>query len=139
MKRSEILLLAILGAFAVTFLFLTRDYDTTAALFPRIIAIASLLFLVLTRIEGRRKNSEVQEFFLRPSILALQAAYVVLIYVIGFFAATLLYLVAAPIQMRYARRGIAVATSVVFTAALAGSFMWIFGIQLPAGALWNMW
>jgi hypothetical protein len=40
MKKLEALLFAILGGFALTFLLLTRDYNPTAALFPRLIAIA---------------------------------------------------------------------------------------------------
>jgi hypothetical protein len=78
------------------------------------------------------------EFSLRPPILALQAAYVVLIYLLGFFVATLLYLIFAPMQLRYERRGIVIATSVGMTLLIAGSFMWLFDIQLPAGAIWEM-
>ena len=150
MKKLELVLLAILGGFALTFLVLSREYSSTAALFPRLIAVASLLFLVLGRmgrtqgIEGRRPISPHGEIGLRPSIpcvrpiLALQAGYVVFIYLIGFFVATLLYLILAPIQLRYQRRGVAIATSVVLTLLLAGSFMWLFDIQLPAGAIWEM-
>jgi Tripartite tricarboxylate transporter TctB family len=167
MKKLEGLLLAILGGFAVTFLFLSREYNSTAALFPRLIAVASLLFLVLSRIGGRRKNSVGNtgsdplrcedshtsetspsregsdpifptEFSLRPPILALQAGYVVFIYLLGFFTATLLYLIAAPIQLRYERRAVVIATGVVLTLLLAGSFMWLFDIQLPPGAIWEM-
>jgi hypothetical protein len=68
----------------------------------------------------------------------LQAGYVILIYLIGFIAATLLYLIMAPIQLRYERRGVAIAASVVLTLLLAGSFMWLFDIQLPPGALWEL-
>ena len=46
MKKLEVLLFAILGGFAVTFLFLSREYNSTAALFPKLIAGASLVFLI---------------------------------------------------------------------------------------------
>jgi Tripartite tricarboxylate transporter TctB family len=143
MKRLEVLLFVILGGFAATFLFLSREYNSTAALFPKSIAIASLVFLAagiaVDRIEGRRGNSGSDpEFGLRPSILFLQAGYVVVIYLIGFFAATVLYLIIAPIQLRYERWGVAIGTSVVLTVALVVSFMWLFDIQLPPGAIWEM-
>ena len=149
MKKFEVLLIAILGGFAATCLFLSREYNPTAALFPRVIAVASLLFLVLNVIGGWRELRDGGLFRLRrdrppslnsphPPILALQAGYVVLIYLIGFFVATLLYLIIAPIQLRYERRGVAIATSVVLTLLLASSFMWLFDIQLPQGAVWEL-
>ena len=170
MKKLELVLLAILGGFALTFLVLSREYSSTAALFPRLIAVASLLFLVLGRMvrtsrirpspgasrhplpkgEGhvedlpspsgrgwREAPGEGRILDVR-TILALQAGYVAFIYLLGFFVATLLYLILAPIQLRYQRRGVAIATSVVLTLLLAGSFMWLFDIQLPAGAIWEM-
>jgi hypothetical protein len=151
MKRLEIPLLTILGGFAAGCLFLSGEYNSTAALFPRIIAVASLLFLFLTRIEGKmadggRRIADVPEANPTSAIrnqtsavLALQAAYMVLIYLIGFFVATVLYLAVAPLQLRYERRGVAVITSVAMTLALAGSFTWLFSIQLPTGAIWELW
>jgi hypothetical protein len=138
MKRLEILLLIVLGGFAAVFLFLSKDYNPTAALFPQYIAIASLLFLALI-IGGRRPISEVQEIGLRPPIIAVQGAYLVLIYLVGFFAATFLFLLIAPIQMGYKRWGIVLVHGVVFTLVLAGSFLWLFNIQFPTGALWELW
>jgi hypothetical protein len=148
MKRLELLLLVILGGFALTFLFLSRDYNPTAALFPRFIAFASLVFLGLTRMVSGAAVTENQNETagtdmpdtesLPIPILAVEAGYVVLIYLIGFFLATLLYLIVAPIQLRYARRGVAFAASVMLTLMIAGSFMWLFDIQLPPGAIWEL-
>ena len=140
MKKLEVLLFAILGGFAATFLFLSREYNSTAALFPKLIAIASLVFLaagIATR-KSSNMGSDPSLLDFKPSMLALQGGYVVVIYLLGFFVATLLYLIVAPIQLRYPHRGIAVAISVVLTLMLAGSFMWLFDIQLPPGAIWEM-
>ena len=41
MKKLEVLLFVILGGFAITFLFLSREYNSTAALFPKLIAVSS--------------------------------------------------------------------------------------------------
>jgi tripartite tricarboxylate transporter TctB family protein len=152
MKKLEALLLATLGGFALTFLVLSRDYNATAAQFPQLIAVASLLFLVLGSIGSRKPGAGSQKpeagqlpsgFWLpapgfRLPILALQAGYVGLMYLVGFFAATLLYLILAPLQLRYPHRGIAIATGLVLTLLIAGSFMWLFQIQLPPGAIWEV-
>src|SRR4030095_8451285 len=131
MKKLEGLLLAILGGFAVTFLFLSREYNSTAALFPRLIAVASLLFLVLSRVSGTSgpaapavaPEAPDTGFSLRPPILALQAGYVVFIYLLGFFTATLLYLIAAPIQLRYERRAGVIVTGVGLNPLLSVFFL----------------
>jgi tripartite tricarboxylate transporter TctB family protein len=140
MKKLEVLLFVILGGFAATFLFLSREYNSTAALFPKLIAIASLLFLAGGIVSQKFSNmgSDPSLLDFKPSMLALQGGYVVVIYLLGFFVATLLYLIVAPMQLRYPHRGIAVAISVVLTLLLAGSFMWLFDIQLPPGAIWEM-
>ena len=43
----EAILLVVLAGFAVLFLFLSKDYGVTAALFPRVVASASLVFIAL--------------------------------------------------------------------------------------------
>ena len=149
MKSLETLLLAVLGGFTAVCLYLTREFNETAALFPRVIAIASLVFcgvLMIRGIWGRRKNSSnfrpaanVEEFFLRPQILAVQAAYIICIYLLGFFIATLSFLLIAPAQNGYKRWGIVSIHAVLVTLALTGSFIWLLNVQLPAGAVWDLW
>jgi hypothetical protein len=176
MKKLEVLLIVVLGGFIATFLFLSRDYSSTAAFFPRVIGTASLIFLVLNRMvsgpstltrrpsrnattlspgrgivlkivplplgEGRAERRVRVEgpLTVHPwiPIVALQGGYLVSIYLLGFFVATLAYLIIAPIQLRYERRGVTIATSVAVTLLLAGSFMWLFDIQLPPGAIWGL-
>jgi hypothetical protein len=165
MKSIETLLLAVLGGFTAVCLYLTKEFNETAALFPRVIAIASLVFcavLIFREIWGRRKgnmgsdpsrdesrvdSTEIPQRrgsdpifpFLRPQILAGQAAYILLIYLLGFFIATLGFLLIAPAQIGYKRSGIVSIHAVLVTLALTGSFMWLFNVQLPAGAVWDLW
>ena len=149
MKPLEAVLLTLLGGFAALFLFLSQDYNPTAALFPRWIAIASLVFLAALLIRSFLGSDRVTETseeaepssgaVSRPAVVAVQGAYILFIYVLGFFASTLLFLFIAPIQMRYARWGMALVQSVVVTLVLAGSFLWLFNIQLPTGAIWDLW
>lgn len=141
-----------MGGFAALFLILTWNYNPTAALFPRWVAIASVLLLaaaVCRQLFGEQKPrpQEDDEEFVQPSpdampwpaVLALEGAYILAIYLVGFTYATLLYLIAGPIHMRYRRWGIIAAQAVFLTIIIAGSFIWFFHIRLPKGILWNLW
>jgi hypothetical protein len=74
-----------------------------------------------------------------PAVLAVQAGYICAIYLLGFTVATLLYLVAAPIHMRYRNWGIAALQAVFLTILISGSFIWFFHIRLPTGVVWTLW
>ena len=140
MKHLEGVLLALLGGFAGLFLFLSRNYNETAAMVPRAIASVALVLLALTvagvlrRSGGGSGESNGREL----PVFGLQAGYVLLIYLAGFFAATLIYLALAPIQLRYERKGVVLLHTALFTLVLAGSFLWLFEIQLPQGILWEL-
>ena len=150
-EALEAVLLILFGGFAAVFLILSRDYNYTAALFPRYIAIVSLLSLAalivqLFRHSVRSSGASDEEVIepsagaiSRPVVFALQGAYILFIYVLGFFAATFLFLLIAPIQLRYKRWRVVVVQSLVVTLAVAGSFLWLFNIQLPAGVIWDLW
>ena len=143
----EALLLATLGGFAALFLVLSKDYNSTAALFPQWIALASLAFLavLIIRLVVRSKEPHEppeppEELGKRPTAIVLvEGAYIILIFLAGFFAATFFFLLIAPVQMRYERRGVVLMHAVVLTLMLAGSFSWLFNIQLPTGAIWDLW
>jgi hypothetical protein len=144
----EALLLILLGGFAVAFLVLSKDYGATAALFPRWVAGAAILSLLLAlpvEILRRRKSSapepaaESSDSVAWPLILLLQGGYVLFIYLIGFAGATLLFLLFTPALMHYRRWSVILLYGVLLTAAVAGSFMWLFNVRLPKGILWDMW
>lgn len=152
LEPLEILLLIVLGGFAALFLILTWQYNPTAALFPRWVAFASVLFLagaVGRQLFGKAKprSQHDDEDFVQPSpdampwtsVLGLQAGYIFAIYVVGFTFATLLYLIAGPIHMRYRKWAVIGAQAVFLTIIIAGSFIWFFHIRLPKGVLWELW
>ena len=131
---------------------LTWDYNPTAALFPRWVAIASVLFLAgsvgrqLFSAQKPRVEQYDEDFpqpglgaLPWPAVLFLQAGYIFAIYIVGFTFAPLLYLIAGPIQMRYRRWSIIAAQAVFLTIIIAGSFIWFFHIRLPKGIVWNLW
>lgn len=143
----EALLLVILGGFAVAFIVLSKDYGATAALFPRWVAAVAVLALLLAlpiEILRRQKSApapapENSDAVAWPLILLIQAGYVLFIYLIGFSGATLLFLLSTPVLMHYRRWTVVLLYGVLLTAAVAGSFMWLFSIRLPKGILWDMW
>jgi len=131
---------------------LTWDYNPTAALFPRWVAIASVLLglaSVATQLHGEQKPRAqgYDEDFPQPgpgaipwpAVLALQAGYIFAIYLLGFTEATLLYLIVGPIQMHYRRWGIIAVQALFLTIIISGSFIWFFNIRLPKGVLWTLW
>jgi hypothetical protein len=148
----EGLLLLILGGFAAVFLFQTRDMGETAAWFPRVVAQASLALLgaalAVQWVGRRRARPRVPEAPAPPppdaipwgAALAAQAAYVLLIILLGFPLATLAYLVAGPLQMQYRRWPVLIPYAAVLTAAVVGSFLYLFNVRLPVGLVWSaMW
>ncbi len=130
----------------------TWDYNPTAALFPRWVALASMAFLAGSlgrRFFGAQKPraEEYDEEFPQPgpgalpwpAVLLLQTAYILAIYVVGFTVATLLYLIAGPIQMHYRRWAVITGQAIFLTGIVAGSIILFFHIRLPSGMLWNLW
>jgi hypothetical protein len=143
----EALLLILLGGFSVAFIVLSKDYGATAALFPRwvaTVAIVALLLALPTEVLRRRKSATAEpaansDSVAWPLILLLQGGYVFFIYLIGFSGATLLFLLFTPVLMHYRRWSVILLYGVLLTAAVAGSFLWLFNVRLPKGILWDMW
>ena len=87
----EAVLLILFGGFAAVFLILSRDYNSTAALFPRCVAIVSLLSLAALIVQlfshsvrtSGASDEEVIEpsagTISRPVIFGLQGAYILFI------------------------------------------------------------
>ncbi|MGE5218949.1 MAG: tripartite tricarboxylate transporter TctB family protein [Chloroflexota bacterium] len=146
----ETLLLAVLAGFSALFLFLTKDYGATAALFPRVVASATLAFLALDLlwqylVVGKRSvkpkakalDETANKYWLLP--LALQAGYMGLIHVAGFSAATLVYLIACPWQLSYRNWIITILHAVLLTFVIVYTFHSVFHVRLPEGMLGIPW
>ncbi|MBI2961322.1 MAG: tripartite tricarboxylate transporter TctB family protein [Betaproteobacteria bacterium] len=142
-------LLLVLGSFALAFFVETRELGQTAALFPRLVALASLAALALAlgfqffgAAKARQTPAETAaletlDVVSWPLALAVQVGYVALIALLGFSLASLLYLIGAPLQMRYRRWGVLIAYGFLLTAAVAIAFTVLFHVRLPEGLLWS--
>ena len=146
----EALLLVVLAGFAALFLFLTKDYGTTAALFPRVVASASLVFVALdilwkyfvvekggAKPKTKAPDQTSNKGWVLP--LVFQAGYLGLIYVAGFSAATLAYLIACPWQLRYRNWIVIILNAVLLTFAIVYTFHTVFHVRLPKGMLGIPW
>lgn len=148
--KLEGLLLAIMTAFAVFFLWLTKDYGATAALFPRVVAVISLGFVALDLLgqfsRSKKKSAAPREQASENTsgvswfgALALQGAYIGLIYIAGFSAATLAYLVACPWHLRFRNWTVTIVHAVLLTVTIVYTFHSIFHVRLPKGMLGIPW
>jgi hypothetical protein len=146
----ETFLLAVLAGFSGLFLLFSKDYGTTAALFPRVIASASLVFIILdigseyafarqAPIKPRAEKSAKTGTLGWMPPLALQAGYIALIYIAGFTAATFVYLLACPWQLRYRNWLVTILHAALLTFTIVYTFHSVFHIRLPRGVLGLPW
>ena len=138
----ESLLLLILCGFALAFLLETTTLGPTAALFPRLVAEATLLALV-TGLAFLFLSSSAPTTKRRPAAtsfgaaIALQAGYVAMVILLGFPIATLMYLLACPRLMGYQRWKILFPYAVLLTSAVFLAFAYILHVRFPRGLLWG--
>ena len=149
-KTLEGLLLFILAGFTILFLWVSKDYGATAALFPAVVASASLIFIAVDNlwkylVVGKSREQQPPTESVQAnewgwtSPLALQAGYIGLIYVAGFSAATLTYLIVCPWQLRYRNWLVTVVHAVLLTFAIVYIFHSVFHVRLPKGLLGIPW
>ncbi len=139
----EILLLVILCGFALAFLLETTKLQQTAALFPRLVAEASLfVFVIALAFQllqqaasiSAKKPPNATSF---RAALTLQAAYLAAVFLLGFPIATLMYLVVCPRLMGYQRWRILLPYSVLLTSAVFLAFAYVLHVRFPGGLLWR--
>lgn len=144
----DIILMVILGAFCTAFLIETYSFNPTAALFPRLVSIISLV-LILWTITVRcwklsRKTQDVsqprEEVSARPEgsmvwyiSLVTMVSYYLLTYILGFTLVTLIYLLALPPFLGYKKYKIVFITGILWTAGFVYVFKYILHARVPEG------
>ncbi|MBI4294036.1 MAG: tripartite tricarboxylate transporter TctB family protein [Betaproteobacteria bacterium] len=144
----DIVLMALLGVFAGAFLIEARSYNPTAALFPRLVSIFSLVFVVWTITQRylalRRKAKSSPDTKAQAGkkaegslawywSLATMVGYFVLIYLLGFTLVTLVYLLVLPVLLGYRRYKIVLITGVLSTATFISVFSYVLHARIPEG------
>jgi|MudIll2142460700_1097286.scaffolds.fasta_scaffold91611_2 putative tricarboxylic transport membrane protein len=145
---ADIILMVVLGAFAGAFLIETRSYNPTAALFPRLVSMISLIFIIWTIAKRcltlMRKAKASPEAEAETEIkeerglvwywsLASMVGYFVLIYLLGFTFVTLIYLLVLPLLLGYRRYKIVLITGVLWTVAFITVFTYVLHARIPEG------
>jgi hypothetical protein len=144
----DVILMVVLGIFAGAFLLETRTYNPTAALFPRLVSIISLIFIIWTigqrylalrreagsslerEEEAETKGKGALDWYWS---LVTMVGYFVLIYVLGFTLVTLIYLLAIPFLLGYRKIKIVVITGVLWTVAFITVFTHVLHARIPEG------
>ena len=143
---ADIVLMVVLGVFAGAFLIETRTYNPTAALFPRLVSIVSLVFIIWTiarrclMLMRKAKSSPEAEAETTGEgglpwywSVATMAGYFVLIYLLGFTFVTLIYLLVLPLLLGYRRYKIVLITGVLWTVAFITVFTYVLHARIPEG------
>ncbi len=135
----ESLLLLILCGFALAFLFETTTLQPTAALFPRLVAEATLFIfaIALAFKTDRVTGNTPQKGTNFAGAIALQAGYLATVLVLGFPIATVIFLVASPRLMGYRHWKILVPYGVLLTGAVFLVFAYALHVRFPGGLLWR--
>jgi putative tricarboxylic transport membrane protein len=144
----DVILMVVLGVFAGAFLLETRTYNPTAALFPRLVSIISLIFIIWTigqrylalrgEAEPSPEREEEAEVKGKGALewywsLGTMVGYFVLIYLLGFTLVTLIYLLAIPFLLGYRKVKIVVITGVLWTVAFITVFTHVLHARIPEG------
>ena len=149
----DIVLMAVLGVFAGAFLIETRSYNPTAALFPRLVSIVSLIFVAWTiaqrylALRRKAKSSpdakavagRTQGALAWYWSVATMVGYFALIHLLGFTLVTLLYLLALPLLLGYRRYRIVLVTGVLSTVAFITVFSYVLHARIPEGIVGNLY
>lgn len=148
MKRSDMGLVACIYAVILFFLMMTLKLKPEAQIYPMV--VMALLFVLntgfliqqvlLAKKEGRASVNDLSSLFdgFQPgqftAVLVLSVLYVGLIGVLGFYAATAVYLVITLVCLRV--RGLYILITVLaFTGLVYGAFTLFLHVPLPSGIL----
>ena len=147
----DLVLMAILAAFATAFLIDSRSYNPTPALFPRLISIIVLICVLWTVVYRLREmfgkpqeddSHPVEEGAPKPKgVMAWYASvitmviYFLLIYGIGFAWAAAVYLVVIPILLGYRKYKMIFAIAAMWTLSFVLVFTYVVHTRIPGGWL----
>jgi len=149
----ELVILVILGAFAFAFLIDTRSYNRIAALFPRLVSMATLLLILaylVVRFWMSLKEEQPLEKEAEASVkgkgsisghvsLAIMIGYFLAIFVLGLTWASLVYLLLVPVWMGYRRYRIIATTSILWVIAFVCIFHYVLHTRIPQGFMGDLY
>jgi hypothetical protein len=149
----ELVILVILGAFALAFLIDTRSYNRIAALFPRLVSAVTLLLILaylVVRFSTSLKEKQPSEAEAETTVkgegslsghvtLAIMLGYFLSIFIIGLTWASLVYLLVVPVWMGYRRYRVVAITSILWVIAFVCIFHYMLHTRIPQGFLGDLY
>jgi hypothetical protein len=149
----ELVILVILGAFALAFLIDTRSYNRIAALFPRLVSVVTLLLILaylVLRLSMSLKEKQPSEAEAETTAkgegslsghvtLAIMLGYFLSIFIIGLTWASLVYLLVVPVWMGYRKYRIVAITSILWVIAFVCIFHYMLHTRIPQGFLGDLY
>ena len=145
----DLALLCLPACFAIIFLFDSKTYNPTAALFPRIVAVITLGLLfgaicqhffkryyqapVIPEVEDvdiERKKVSGMKWYVS---LSLMLAYFLLVYILGLVVASILYLLLTPVLMGYKKFKIIAVVAGFWIIVFYYVFYEILQLRMPNG------
>ncbi len=147
MKKTDIGVVGFMYAICALFLVMTLQLKPAAQTYPLfiIVLLAGLTTIYLVQmVLGAKKNgvtSGLEDFadFLPKQffpVLAMVIGYLVLMYFVGFYIATLVFMVACLLYLKVPKLHIAI-TTVVILALVYCAFTLFLRVKLPAGLLFK--
>ncbi len=149
----DLFLLSVVGLFALAFLIDSRNYNPTAALLPRLVAVITLLLVIASIIQhywrlfhqyrqvsqsavedADRKTGGLIWYYNLASFLV----YFLLIFIIGLIGASLLYLLLAPLILGYKKFKIIAVIAGFWIVFFVYVFTEVLYTRLPAGVIGNL-
>lgn len=148
MKKTDIGVVGVMYGVSILFLVMSTDLKKEAQTYPRfiiaVLMILTTLYVVQMLIAARRSGvtSGVQEIFdgFLPGqffcVLAMILAYLILMYLVGFYISTVLLMVGCLLYLRVPKWQIIVAALAVI-GLIYGAFTLFLGVKLPMGLLFR--
>ena len=142
MKKTDIGVVGFMYAVCAFFFLMSRDLKKGARIYP--LCIIAILFLLTTgyvveMLFAAKKNGEIFEGF-QPKqffiVLGMLIAYLVGMYFVGFYLATIVLMAASLLYLRVPKWQILIST-IVIIGLVYGAFTMFLGVKLPVGLLFK--
>lgn len=147
-RKRNLIILGILVVVFIAFLAMTSTLGVTASRMPRVVGVVGLILCAIEayqqiknyKSETIDKEECLPEVKGRPAwmILLMMVAYIPVMYILGFFIASLVFLFIVPYLLGRKKLLGNLIYSVVSTVLMWVCFMKVFSLRLPTGWLFDM-
>ena len=131
MKKTDIGVVGFMYAVCAFFFLMSRDLKKGARIYP--LCIIAILFLLTSGIPEIFEGFQPKQFFI---VLGMLIAYLIGMYFVGFYLATIVLMAASLLYLRVPKWQILIST-IVIIGLVYGAFTMFLGVKLPVGLLFK--